>query len=254
MRTVFPLLIWAASVGFAGEPCRVLTNGSVVAILPAWTEGAAIPTNQQQVQFHFGLPQTPPQQRWLEEEKLPICHTRWESNGIRYTQTVLVTALGEGPLGTGFTSNSVLLVHLEGENTRTEYTEARAAFAVMLDGKARRLELRDHSLIQRVSEEGRRVLVGALDIPAEGIRTKAGLALHFEGNIPPSLKGSMTVKIPLGTLAGEKSIGQLEDLEFDRELRRVIRAWKAQTKASPAHHPPVLFQESRPHAPQQPAE
>ena len=46
----------------------------------------------------FGLPSQAPQRRWQEEGAVPICHTMWEENGIRYTQIVLMTRLGAGNL------------------------------------------------------------------------------------------------------------------------------------------------------------
>src|SRR5439155_16423430 len=44
------------------------------------------------VSFRFGPPMRPAF-RTIEEESLPICHTTWETNGLRISQTAFVTEL-----------------------------------------------------------------------------------------------------------------------------------------------------------------
>src|SRR5207247_1147816 len=44
------------------------------------------------IELHFG-PSMRPVSRTIEEESIPICHTTWETNGVRISQTAFVTEL-----------------------------------------------------------------------------------------------------------------------------------------------------------------
>jgi hypothetical protein len=170
------------------------------------------------VVFRFGLPQVPEEKRWEEKG---VLRTQWLTNGVRYTQTVLLT---EASLPSAVASSNplpILLVNIEGDNTSGEYTEAAAELAVEIDGKPQSLLLQA-GLVWRVAGETRSLL-GALEIADSGIKEPRGDRLKFSGNMPPSLKGSMTLKIPRRPLAEQESPDWLTDLEFDAALRRVLR-------------------------------
>src|SRR4029077_20147658 len=121
-----------------------------------------------QVRYNFGLPQKTPERRWMENDTLPISHSQWESNGIRYTQTVLLSRLEGGDLSLATAApDSVLLVQIKGENITNEYREASAAFAVYSGASPTTLELREG--FAYAIGTGLPVLLGAIDIAGEGI-------------------------------------------------------------------------------------
>ncbi len=175
-------------------------------------------SSEQKLVFHFGLPKVALERRWEENG---VLRASWVSNGVRYLQTVLITERPSGSSSAGSEPGTVLLVNIEGENTNTVYAEASAELAVEIDGKRQALELQ-HGVVWRREAESR-ALVGALEIPESGIKAASGDALKFYGNIPPSLKGSLTLKIPLERLLETKTPDWLVDLEFEAALRRTLR-------------------------------
>jgi len=191
--------------------------------------------------FSFGLPRTPPKRRQLEENRLPIGRTEWETNGIRYTQIVLLTRLEPGELMSGgeLPEDAVLLVQVLGENTASEYTEATAEFSVQSGGGGPELELRESSVI--AVGTGEVSPLAMIEVPATGIAGTRGPALQFRGAMPPGTSGSMTLKIPVNPLSGDAALNRLRELEFDEEFRRVKRFWTDQLKAAPLAGLPIAF-------------
>lgn len=192
-------------------------------------------------QHDFGLPTTPPEQQGYEKDSIPICNSRWYKDGIRYTQIVLVTRLGEGdPWSDGEAlAGLVLLVQLVGENTASEYTEARAGLSLRRDQRELNLELREG----QVHEAGKTPspLLALVDIPAGGVAVAEGPRLQFQGNMPPGTSGAMTIKIPLADLNGEAALNRLRFLDFTEEMARVRKYWQTKLKTSPPVSLPLAF-------------
>jgi len=69
-----------------------------------------------------------------------------------------------------------------------------------VQGKRQELQL-DRGLVWR-RQGTARWLVGALEIPESGVKLTQGDVLRFSGNMPPSLKGAMTLKVPLVPIQG----------------------------------------------------
>jgi hypothetical protein len=243
-------LLWAGIILSASslqaapveEILQIHPDGSVLGRTGTLLSQAGLAEAGQAVRFHFGLPQQAPERRWREDDTLPICHSRWEKNRIRYTQTVFLTCLEMddprllGPAG----SNAVLVVHVCGENLAGEYTDASAALAVQVGDRWLDLELKDGFAYAASAE--RPVLLAAVEIPATGIESTSGKQLRFRGHMPPGTSGSMTVKIPFAALEQPEAINRLRDLEFDLELGQVKRFWKKQAGTTTAA--PLTFVES----------
>ena len=209
--------------------------------LPAWRHSAFLQRAQLELDHRrksprivcqFGLPAQAPDRRWLENDQLPIFQTAWETNGIRYTQKVLLTTLGtnDPSLASPTHPESVVLVQITGLNTNAEYTSASASFAIEVGGRPLDLELREGLIYVSGSPEA--APMGALDIPGEGITAARGPQLKFQGNMPPGTSGSMTVKIPVTALKDPKAITRLQDLDFDEQFQRVKKAWKQSLQAN----------------------
>jgi hypothetical protein len=208
------VLAWSLSLASAGERLLVGKDGSLSGPLPSGTNGVLPAVIQ------FGLPAIAPERLWREG---PVLRGLWVTNGIRYTQTVFLTEVfdaSDAP-ASGRNPVPVLLVNIEGENTNSEYTDATAQLAMERDGKRQELELKQGQ-IWRLDGTGSTAFA-ALEIPPSGIKVTRGEALGFAGHMPPSIKGSMTIKIPLDHLSPSQAADPLADLEFETELYRALK-------------------------------
>lgn len=189
------------------EPFSLGDDGSVRCVR---TQGTALV-------FQFGFPTNTPAKVWREGAAL---RRQWTVNGVRYTQTVLEMPPREKGSEQSRPPGEVILINIQGENTNTEYTEARADLTLETGGKRRELELGD-GLLWEVEGSARKV-VAALEIPEPGVRTKRGEQLHFQGNMPPSEKGSMTLKVPLMELQGDQA-ECLNAIDFVESLAKALK-------------------------------
>jgi hypothetical protein len=221
------------------SPITVHADGSISRVVR--DDEAVSAGRPRTIRYQFGLPAKPPAQRWLEQDALPICHSRWEQDGIRYTQSVLLTRLAGGDLEPrGITAaDSVLLVQLVGENTASEYTEAKASLGITRGEQILRLELNEN----RVHEVGAvgKTFLGAIEIPSGGVAVTEGLQLRFHGNMPPGTSGAMTFIFPLTELNGENVLDSLRFMDFTEELRRVRQYWQTRIKTGAPPVFPVVF-------------
>lgn len=232
----------------AAEPaCAVVVHGDGSVSIPAASvlSPPSPEGKRQPVRYYFGLPPLPPESRLLEDGTLPICRTSWVKDGIRYTETVLVTRLQEGDLMPAGQppADAVLMVQVAGECLASEYTEAAAAFGVEVGGAGLNLELRDG--MAYAAHPDTPAFLAALDVPASGIENANGRQLRFRGNMPPGTSGSMTIKIPATAPKTTAELDLLRDLNFDDELRRVKRFWKGRVKPGPAEPLLVTFGDRR---------
>jgi len=202
----------------------VKSDGSVV--IPVVAECSSPGATNSSMRLTFGLPQNAPVRRWLEDDALPVCRSVWETNGIRYTETVLVTRriTGEWTNSNPPTAEAVVMVQIFGENFANDYAAAGAHLAIERAGAPLPLELRDDLVFSTSGASDN--FLAALEIPASGIVNTNGLRLDFHGNIPPGNTGAMVVKFPLAPPSREDEIEQLRDLQFDQELQRVKRHWE----------------------------
>lgn len=233
----------AADPGPVASTCATNVSGHITvnldgSILRLTAEGHSASSGSRTLRFQFGLPAKPPTKRWLEEDGLPICHSQWEQDGIRYTQSVLLTRLADGDLQPGGKTapDNVLLVQLVGENTASEYTEAKAALSFHRGDQTVPLALNDN-LIQEIGPS-EKICLGAIEIPSGGVAETEGSQLRFRGHMPPGTSGAMTFKLTLGTLNGEKALERLHFMDFTEESRRVRQYWKNHAQKS---IPPVAF-------------
>jgi hypothetical protein len=185
---------------------------------------------RREIVLRFGLPAIPAERQWREGQAL---RGLWITNGVRYSQTVLLKRAAVEQAPPGDAPPAVLLVNIEGENTNSNYADATAALAVEWDGTRRELEL--EAGLVKLLDGPRDSLLGALEIPESGVRRSRGDTLQFYGSIPPSLKGSMTLKVPLTPIKGAEAEERLRDLVFEDELRKVLKSSrKSAAQAEPA--------------------
>jgi hypothetical protein len=199
---------------------QVFSNGVVACPTGAFSAGHS--TAGVAVCFDLGLPPAPPARRFLLDN-VPILQTEWEYRGVRYTQRVLVTRLGEGPLD-GMSEDAVLGVQISGESLVQEYTNAAASLSVAVGKDTWPLELRGGWIYcpgQTLS-----LPLAFLDIPSVGIVKTNGLRLEFEGHMPPANSGAMTLWVPRQRLAPGPVRERLLDLDFGETLNKVRDLWR----------------------------
>lgn len=219
-----PGFLAAASEGL--QTILVHPNGAVEFGMPG------VGGKVQQVRIEFGLPSIAASGRTREGA---VRRSQWETNGIRYTQTVLWKGT---PTNAPVEASPVLLIEIEGLNTATEYREATASLSLHINGRPLELELRAGAVYDATRPDS--APLAALEVPESGIKAARGRTLQFYGFMPPSINGSMTLKWPLGTLA-KGSLEWLHDLELQQVLREAARKPQPDPKA-----PKLLFSEETP--------
>jgi hypothetical protein len=216
---------------FAGLPV------TMAAPIELFADGSvAIPLHlgdsRQSALLRFGLPRILPTRQWREGKAL---RQLWVTNGIRYTETALITSFlpareNVRPIAGSIASDAlpppqairVFLLNVHGENTNQDYTEASAGLSILIAGQSRELELNDGLVLLLMVGKGRSI-AGALEISDSAIKNSSGQLLRFQGNIPPSLQGSFTLKIPLEVPLDPASADFLRDIDFDTELRKTLK-------------------------------
>lgn len=190
--------------------------------------------------YDFGLPDGAPARRWIEDECLPILHTEWEQEGIRYTQTAFVTRLEPGSLGfpdMQADDPAVLLVKIHGRNVAREYRAAHATLSLRADGRPVPLTMREGLVF--AWQDGAERLRAAVEVQGAVQGVADAGQIHFAGHMPPGTDGFMVLRIPFITLDRPEEIERLRDLEFDAEFRRVKSFWKSRADAAAQITTPV---------------
>ncbi len=178
-------------------------------------------------------PSPPRRRRWIEDDCLPIQHTEWEHEGIRYSQTAFATRLDTGGLGypdTQADDTTVLMVKIAGRNVSQEYKAAHAGLTLRADG--RRVPLRLEEGVVRAKLGEREVIRALIEGQGHANPPEINGEIKYFGNMPPGTDGFIVVKIPFITLDQPEEIERLRNLEFDREFGRVKKFWNSRVSAS----------------------
>lgn len=223
------LLLLAARLsclGAPGEPFTLHADGAISGQF-AFTNAA-----ERSMTFRFGFPAGDALSMWREGG---VLRGLWMSNAVEYRQTVLVTDLKPANAPTNDLTHLVLLVNIEGFNTNSEYAEAAIGFSVEFQGRNQRLKLNGDELT--LSRDGHKHFLALLEIPESGVKVDAGERLQFYGNMPPMIKGSMTLKVPLWVPLEKQQVEALRDLEFDAVVRTGAKGpatneWKRRLRMS----------------------
>lgn len=201
---------------------RIIILGDEISVMPDGSIAACFPnsvTSSVALNIDFGMPRFSPVKRWRDGQALK---TQWSTNGVLYTQTVLISAVPpETPPGQESSATPVLLVDTEGENTNSEYTDAFAALAVQIGKQNALLQLTNNVIWVREGTSG--FALGTLEIPESGIKTPEGEVLEFHGAMPPSIKGSMTLKLPLRWLENTHARDRLLEMDYEAAHRQAVR-------------------------------
>jgi hypothetical protein len=125
---------------------------------------------------------------------------------------------------------TVVLINIEGENTNPEYTDAFASLSIRKQGECLSLQLTNGILLAQHANF--HLTLGALEVPESGIKAAEGKRLEFYGAMPPSIKGGMTLKLPLNWPPHLIDHNRLLELDYEPAYRQ---AAKARTNNNPEH-------------------
>ncbi|MGC8742590.1 MAG: hypothetical protein ACP5T0_01760 [Verrucomicrobiia bacterium] len=158
--------------------------------------------------YQFGMPQSAAKKKWIAEDK--TYNLEWEQGGIKYTMSVF-------PVISPFSTNlnyAMLFVRLHGENTDSEYREAKAGFAVKTNEMDAKFNLKEGFVF--LSDK----ISAFIDIPAGCVVEENGGGLKFSGNMPPGTTGAMVFKIPIKPLDRDIETKWFVDLEYADALEK----------------------------------
>ena len=189
--------------------------------------------------YRFGFP-AKPDKRWIEDDSLPIIHTQWEREGIRYTQTAFATRLDPGSLGfpdLHADDTTVLMLRIAVENAAGH--DAPAAITLSLVADDRPLELRDRGGLLYAKTGSDDLLRGAYEIRADADRSIENGQMVWSGELPAGESADLVLAIPFITLDQPDEIERLRGLDFNREFERVKEFWRRRADAGAQIRTPI---------------
>jgi hypothetical protein len=173
------------------------------------------------VRFRF-CPQGRPSERHIQEESIPICETTWQTNGVRLTQTVLLTELdgaksnGPVPPADAF---AVVLAQFVFTNVSASPQTAILPLTYQTGDKNQSLRIDEQGFLW-LSEN----LRGQVKSESAPITTNEGLAWNWI--LAPGEAKTVLVKIPYVPLVGEGERAALARLDFQTERASVAGYWR----------------------------
>lgn len=197
------------------------------------------------VRFRFG----PPMKllsRNIQEESLPICHTRWGKNGLIISQTALVTELnGTDPQGPPPAPDAfaVFLARFVFTNASTSTQTAMLHLSETCSEVSKSLRLDPQGFVWQGDNLRGQVLA---DAPPN---TNADVP-RWSWTLKPGERKVVVVKLPYVVLSGPDERQALARLDFHRERQAVARYWRERLDQSAqlVTPEPVLNQFYRAHA------
>jgi|GEM_PF-121987 len=189
--------------------------------------------------YKFNFPSNPDSRR-IEDECLPIIHTQWERNGIKYTQTAFATRLAPGSLGfpdMQADDTTVLMMRISVENVTSDEQPAAVVLGLSADGKTLPLVEREGLIYAKTGQEN--LLRAAYHVRTEANVTTEKGQIVWSGDLPAGESAHLVLKIPFITLDRPEEIDRLRDLSFEGEFQRVKSFWANLADASAQIRTPV---------------
>ena len=178
-----------------------------------------------EIRYSFGLPDTEPSERFIEEGDLPIIHATWNRSGTEYRQTCFVAPL-DGPIRDDLAADdtTVAFVRFELSNPGHQPSEAFLSFSVHTAGKKAVSALEEDRIY--MVESGEKQLCVLVDGHGRGrLQDEAGTPT-YRVELRAGEIHTVDVKIPFITLEGEDETDQLRRLDPDSVFRQVKTYWR----------------------------
>jgi hypothetical protein len=165
------------------------------------------------VRFRFG-PGHIPIERSLQEETLPICETKWETNGLLISQTAFVTELNGTNPNNSPVADVPAVFMAQFVFTNASGTAQSFAFSPMYEaGEASRNVVADDNGFFRLEGNLRGQITSARP-------------LGSPVNLAPSETAAFIVKIPYVVLTEKSERDALARLDFETERAAVANYWR----------------------------
>jgi hypothetical protein len=177
--------------------------------------------------FRFG-PLREPVERHIEEDSLPICHTTWETNGLKISQTALVTELSgakaDGPVPPADIF-AVCLLRFVITNGSSEPQTVRLPLSYQAADVPKSLRADEKGFLW-LGENVRGQAVGDKLVRSEGND------LGWSWRLDSGETRSVIVKIPYVVLTSEAERDALARLDIDAERLAVTGYWRRRLNES----------------------
>jgi hypothetical protein len=173
------------------------------------------------VRFRFGSHDRPAARR-LQEDSIPICETTWQTNGIRLTQTALLTELdgaradGQVPPADALT---VFLVQFVFTNTLSTPQSVTLPFTYQAGDKPGTLRLDEKGFLW-LGENLRGQIMTPVPPAVQGD------GFTWSWHLAPGQAQEVLFKIPYVPLQGTKEQTALERLDFESQRTAVAGYWR----------------------------
>ncbi|MEM3479463.1 MAG: hypothetical protein QXV74_05420, partial [Candidatus Bathyarchaeia archaeon] len=193
------------------------------------------------IAYRFGFPDREPEERWLEDEYLPIVHAKWIEDGIVFEQEAFATLLLKN-----------LLEDLKGEEMIdgddpvvclmkiTLFSQRLSPKTVCLkisslcknnwrdaEGIEEQLKYENGFVYALCQSYPTKRLRYILDACRRGEVKDSDGSLVYVLNLSPGEKHTVYVKIPSITPLENLEISRLKSLDFEEEKERVIQYWRS---------------------------
>lgn len=217
----FPLGLDGGRQRFRLEPdgsIRVRSNDNYLQRRPG-KDTPRLELEPADVVFRFGA-FARPTARTLEEESLPICHTTWETNGVRVTQTVFVTELDGAQAEKAVPApdtTTVFIAQFSFANVSQTQQTASLTLSYGAAGKSKALRVDEKGLLWLEQN-----LRGQVVADAQPERDQP----VWKWALKPGEIKTAFVKIPYVVLAEKREHDALTKLDFEAEHKAVASYWR----------------------------
>jgi len=192
-----------------------------------------------EIRYRFGLPDSAPVARTIEDGDLPIITAQWERDGIRYEQTAFVVPFDGVPNAGGriwADDTLVLMMQLKLTNAGWQPAEGRLDLSVVNAGKAEPLT-EERGLLFAPGDKPRRLRM-LFDAGGNGTLTAKDGKTTYRIDLAKGKSQIVTIAIPYITLTNPAEWAKLRAINYDAAHRAVSRYWRGRIAASAQIHTP----------------
>ncbi|MEM3745840.1 MAG: hypothetical protein QW323_05025, partial [Candidatus Bathyarchaeia archaeon] len=193
------------------------------------------------IAYSFGFPDKEPEERWLEDEYLPIVHAKWIEDGVVFEQEAFATLLLKN-----------LLDDLRGEEIIdgddpvvcmmkiTLFSQSLSPKTIRLKlsslckenwrdtrGVEEKLRYEDGIVYALCQDHPTKRLRYVLDICGRGEVKDSDSPLIYVLNLNPGEKHIVYIKVPSITPLENFEVNRLKSLDFEVEKKRVVQYWRS---------------------------
>lgn len=184
----------------------------------------------EEIRYNFGLPESRLASRTLVDGYLPIVVSKWDDNGINYTQTAYVIPLNGVPKAGGriwADDTLVLMIRIEVEKPTVSNASAHLEVSSQHGGNMESLIVKNNSVFVSGTDPLRlRMQVTPKLVTFDGSFKEKQGRLEYGNTNAQQFYDRFDFAIPYITLTEEKDIQRLRSLDFDRSQEEINQYWQ----------------------------